>query len=99
MDSTGFVPVLISGMHNGPGLSKPRLTSNGSLQLIGKINDSSRIAIIISRCANPCFLESGLHQYLGNIKHNRRPWSPKRQNSSRPVVSLSLHNFSRDSSS
>lgn len=45
-DSTGFVPVLISSMHDGPGLSKPRLTSNSSLQLIGKINDSCRIAII-----------------------------------------------------
>lgn len=43
----GFVPVLISSMHDGQGLLRPRLGSNSSLQPIGKIKRNSRIAIII----------------------------------------------------
>lgn len=45
-DSTGFVPVLISRMHDDPGLFSPRLTSNRSLQPIGKIKDNSCTATL-----------------------------------------------------
>lgn len=46
-DTTGFVPILISSMHDGPGLFNPRLTPNSLLQLIGKIKDNTCIAIIV----------------------------------------------------